>query len=132
MADAYARHAVNDNNRKLAHQTLKAHIAKSSTHPLSEALLADIESGKVPPLLVVTPADGLAEAFYGIGDALAGEGGLDMGIIFLQFALYVKPDFPLAYVALAEAYEGAKRYDLEMQAFDKVDKNSPLWLNVQI
>ena len=55
-----------------------------------------------------------------------------MGIIFLQFALYVKPDFPLAYVALAEAYEGAKKYDLEMQAFDKVDKDSPLWLNVQI
>ena len=69
-----------------------------------------------------TRSDGLAEVFYGIGDALAGEGGLDMGIIFLQFALYVKPDFPLAYVALAEAYEGAKKYDLEMEAFDKVDQ----------
>ena len=52
--------------------------------------------------------------FYGIGDALAGEGGLDMGIIFLQFALYLKPDFPLAYVALAEAYESAKKFDLEI------------------
>ncbi|MGH6748872.1 MAG: tetratricopeptide repeat protein [Methyloceanibacter sp.] len=132
VADAYARHAVNENNRKLARQTLKTHIAKSSPHPLSEALLADIDAGKVPALLVVNPSDGLAEVFYGIGDALAGEGGLDMGIIFLQFALYVKPDFPLAYVALAEAYEGAKKFDLEMEAFDKVDKDSPLWLNVQI
>ncbi len=47
--------------------------------------------------------------FYGIGDALAGEGGLDMGIIFLQFALYLEPISRLAQVALAEAYESAKR-----------------------
>jgi Flp pilus assembly protein TadD len=70
--------------------------------------------------------------FYGIGDALAGEGGLDMGIIFLQFALYLEPDFPLAQVALAEAYDSAKRYDLELAAFDNINEDSPLWLNVQI
>jgi tetratricopeptide (TPR) repeat protein len=123
---------VNFNNRKLARQTLKTHIAKSSGHPLSEALLADIESGKTPPLLVTTPAEGLGEVFYGIGDALAGEGGLDMGIIFLQFALYLEPNFPMAQVALAEAYDGAKRYDLVIQAFDQIPESSPLWLNVQI
>ena len=132
VADAYARHALNNNNRKLALQTLKAHIAKSSTHPLSEALLAEIDEGKTPKLLIASPTQGLAEVFYGIGDALAGEGGLDMGIIFLQFALYLEPDFPLAYAALAEAYDGAKKYDLEMQALDQIKPDSPLWLNVQI
>jgi tetratricopeptide (TPR) repeat protein len=132
VADAYARHAVNSNNRKLARQTLKTHIAKSAEHPLSTALLKDIEAGKTPPLLVTSPNDGMAEVFYGIGDALAGEGGLDMGIIFLQFALYLEPDFPLAQVALAEAYDSAKRYDLELAAFDNINEASPLWLNVQI
>jgi tetratricopeptide (TPR) repeat protein len=132
VADAYARHALNANNRKLARQTLKTHIAKSASHPLSEALLAEVEEGKTPSLLVATPADGLAEVFYGIGDALAGEGGLDMGVIFLQFALYLKPDFPLAHAALAEAYESARKYDLEMQALDQIKPDSPLWLNVQI
>jgi hypothetical protein len=73
VADAYARHAVNNNSRKLAKQTLKSHIAKSSGHPLSEALLAEIEEGKTPAAFH-TPNDGLA-VFYGIGDALAGEGG---------------------------------------------------------
>jgi tetratricopeptide (TPR) repeat protein len=132
VADAYARHAMNANNRKLAKQTLKAHIAKSAQHPLSTALIADSDAGKTPPLLVTNPTEGLAEVFYGIGDALAGEGGLDMGIIFLQFALYLEPDFPLAQVALAEAYDSAKRYDLELAALDKIKEDSPLWLNVQI
>ncbi|MGH6865004.1 MAG: tetratricopeptide repeat protein [Methyloceanibacter sp.] len=132
VAEAYARHAANDKNAELARETLKNHIAKAAPHPLSEALLAEIDSGKTPPLLVADPEQGLAEVFYGIGDALAGEGGLDMGIIFIQFALYLEPDFPLAYVALAEAYEGAKKYELEMQAFDRIPKDSPLWVNVQI
>jgi tetratricopeptide (TPR) repeat protein len=132
VADAYARHAVNNNNRRLARQTLKTHIAKASSHPLSEALLAEIEQGKAPLLLIANPTQGLAEVFYGIGDALAGEGGLDMGIIFLQFALYLEPDFPLAYAALAEAYDSAKKYELEMQALDQIKQDSPLWLNVQI
>ncbi|TFG85821.1 MAG: tetratricopeptide repeat protein, partial [Hyphomicrobiales bacterium] len=132
VADAYARHAVNAKNRKLAKQTLRTHIAKASRHPLSLALLGEIEAGKTPPLLVTSPSDGLAEVFYGIGDALAGEGGLDMGIVFLQFALYLKPDFPLAHVALAEAFDGAKRYDLELAEFNTISEDSPLWLNVQI
>lgn len=132
VADAYARSLVNSNNRKLAKQTLKTHIAKSAKHPLSEALLNQIEAGKTPPLLVGSPNDGLAEVFYGIGDALAGEGGIDMGIIFLQFALYLKPDFPMAQVALAQAYDTAKKYDLELAAFDTIPEDSPLWENVQI
>ena len=132
VSEAYARHAMNSNNRKLALQILKTHIGKTAGHPLSRALLDDINAGQVPPLLVVSATDGLAEVFYGIGDALAGEGGLDMGIIFLQFSLYLKPDFPLAHVALAEAYDNAKRYDLELQAFDRIPEASPLWLSVQI
>jgi tetratricopeptide (TPR) repeat protein len=132
VTEAYARHAVNANNRKLAIQTLKTHLSKTAGHPLSRALLDDISAGQTPPLLVVSPTDGLAEVFYGIGDALAGEGGLDMGIIFLQFSQYLKPDFPLAHVALAEAYDNAKRYDLELQAFDRIPETSPLWLSVQI
>jgi len=132
VADAYARHAVNANDRKLAIETIKAHMAKAAPHPLSEALLKEIENGETPPLLAANPTDGLAEVFYGIGDALAGEGGLDMGIVFLQFAIHLKPDFPLAQIALAEAYETAKKYDAEIAAFDRIPEDSPLWVNVQI
>ena len=49
VADAYARHALNANNRKLAKQTLKTHIAKSAQHPLSTALMAEIDSARPLP-----------------------------------------------------------------------------------
>ncbi len=132
VADAYARHAVNANDRELAVETIKTHIAKAAPHPLSEALLAQIGQGETPGLMAANPTDGLAEVFYGIGDALAGEGGLDMGIVFLQFALNLKPDFPLSQVALAEAYETGKKYQAEIAAFDMIQKSSPLWVSVQI
>ncbi len=132
VADAYARHAVNSNDRELAIETIKIHIDKAAPHPLSEALLAQIQNGERPGLSAATPTDGLAEVFYGIGDALAGEGGLEMGVVFLQFAIYLKPDFPLAYVALAEAYETAKKYEAEVAAFENIPQSSPLWVNVQI
>lgn len=132
VADAFARHAINANDRELAVDTIKMHIAKAAPHPLSESLLKEIESGKTPPLIVANATAGLAEVFYGIGDALAGEGGLDMGIIFLQFALYLEPNFPLANIALAEAYDLAKKYDAEIAAFDQIPEDSPLWVSVQI
>jgi tetratricopeptide (TPR) repeat protein len=132
VADAFARHAINSNDRELAAQTIKTHIAKAALHPLSEALLEQIESGENPALIVANANAGLAEVFYGIGDALAGEGGLDMGIIFLQFALYLEPDFTLAHIALAEAYDAAKKYDAEIAAFDRIPEDSPLWMNIQI
>ena len=36
---------VNSNRKDLAIATLKTHIAKTAPHPMTEALLAEIESG---------------------------------------------------------------------------------------
>ena len=45
------------------------------------ALQEQIEAGKRPDLLVRTPAEGMSEAFYGLGEALSGEGGLAVGVV---------------------------------------------------
>jgi tetratricopeptide (TPR) repeat protein len=132
IADAFARHAVNSNRKDLAIATLKMHMAKTAPHPMTEALLEEIESGGRPELIADNPTDGLAEVFYGIGDAVAGEGGLEMGVIYLKFALLLQPDFPLAQIALAEAHSAAKKYEAEIAAFDAIPRSSPLWVNVQI
>ncbi len=132
IAEAYALHEVNFGDRKKAIDILETSISKGGKHPLTDALLKEIQAGKTPPLLVKTASDGLAEVYYGIGDALTGEGGLDTGVVFLQFAIYLKPDLDLAHIALAEAYDGAQKYQQELQAFNNISPSSPLWINVQI
>lgn len=132
VVDAYARHAVRSNRPDLAIAALKLHMAKTLPHPITEALLKEIEAGGTPELVASNPQEGLAEVFYGIGSVAVGEGNLEVGTQYLKFALLLKPDFPLAQVALAEAYSEAEKYEDEIAAFDEIPPSSPLWLNVQI
>lgn len=132
VAEAYARHVAKFGSRKKAIQILRQSIAKGGPRPTTQALLTEIKSGKTPKLQVNSPAEGVAEVFYGIGSALASEGGLDTGVIFLQLSVYMNPNMTLAHIALAEAYDGAGKYKMEIQSLDRVPASSPLWLNVQI
>ncbi len=134
IALAYARHAANSGDAKLAISVLKGHFdrAKSEGHPTALALQEEIEAGGRPALLVTTPVEGMAEAFYGLGEALAGEGGVSVGAVYLQFALYLTPDFPFALASLANAYETTKRYEAALAVYDRIPKGTPLQLSIDI
>jgi Flp pilus assembly protein TadD len=132
IAEAYARHLAAHGDRKDAVKVLRRHIQKTSGHPLSTALLETLEAKSDPGYLAATPREGLAEVFYGIGDALTGEGGIEMGIVFLQLALYLEPTLPLANLALAEAWEATKKPEFAIEAYGRIEESSPLWLSVQI
>ncbi|RMF08637.1 MAG: tetratricopeptide repeat protein, partial [Alphaproteobacteria bacterium] len=132
IAEAYARHLAAHGDTHKAAAVIRKHIASATSHPISRALLKQLEAGKNPGLLVTDPIAGMAEVYYGIGDALTGEGGVEIGTIYLQLALRLKPDFPLALRSLGEVYDAAKRYDLAIEAYNRVPRSSPLWLTVQI
>jgi tetratricopeptide (TPR) repeat protein len=131
---AFARHAANGGDMKLAQSILKAHFdrAKSDGHPVARALEVQIDAGQRPELLITTPTQGLAEVFYGLGEALTGEGGTSVGAIYLQLALYVVPEFPFALATLANAYETTKRYDSAIAAYDRIPKDTPLQSSIDI
>jgi len=131
---AYAQHAAHAGDAKLALSVLKAHFEKTKNdgHPVARALQEQIEAGRRPELLITTPTEGLAEAFYGLGEALTGEGGLNVGAVYLQFALYLVPNSSFALAALANAYEATKRYDDAIAAYDRIPKGTPLQSSVEI
>lgn len=132
VALAYARHAASSRKSKLAKRVLDKHLNRARPHPEAVALLDLITSGGIPGLLVATAEDGLAEVFFGLGDALTSEGGIHIGTIYLQFAVLIKSNFPFALTSLAQVYEQSKKYDRAIETYDRVPKSSPLWLRVQI
>ena len=134
FALAYAQHAANAGDTKLAQGILQGQIdrARGEGHPLVKAYLKQIESGERLPLMAGTPSQGLAEAFYGLGEALMSEGGLGASAVFLQYALYLEPQMPFALATMANVFEGAKRYELANATYDRIPKGSPLDAQIEM
>jgi tetratricopeptide (TPR) repeat protein len=131
---AYARHAANAGDHKKALSIVNEQIEKSQGdgHPLLRSLKASLHSGKKVDLIVSNPSEGLAEVFYGLGEALISEGAVGVGLLYMQMALYIEPDHQFALAALASAYEGNKQYADAIATYDRIPSTSPLATAVEI
>ncbi len=134
IALAYARHAARNGNLKLANEILdqQSERNQSEPHVLVRELRAEIGPDKKTQLLVTTPAEGMAEVFYGLGEALTSEGGLSMGILYLQLALYSEQNHAFALAALASAYETGQRYKDAIAAYERIPSGSALQSAIDI
>src|SRR5690606_12626923 len=104
----------------------------SPDHPLAERDLAMLASdGELPPL-VATASEGVAEALYGLGSALAADTSSSLAELYLNLALYMRPDFDIARSLLGGAYEAQERWADAVASYSKVGKDSPLYLNARI
>jgi tetratricopeptide (TPR) repeat protein len=131
---AYTHHAGNSGDPKLAKSVLKEHMDKSSVdgHSMARALRDQLNTSDKIPLMIETPDAGLAEVFYGLGEALTSEGGVAVGAVYLQLALFMKPDFPFALAALANVHETTKRHDAAIAIYDRIPQGTPLAASIVI
>ncbi len=134
VALAYAHHASAGGDNKLASATLEEHAKKTGggVHPVAKGLAQQLKDGKQVGLLVETPSQGLAEIFYGLGEALASEGGISVGAVYLQMALYLEPTSPFALAALANVYETSKNYEAAIAAYDRIPAGTALQQAIDI
>ncbi len=131
---AYTQHAANSNDFKLARTILKEHMDRSASdgHPMAIALREQLATNAQLPLLIGSAQDGMAEVFYGLGEALTSEGGVALGALYLQMALYLRPDFPFALAALANVQETTKHYENAIAVYDRIPKGTPLAASIDI
>ena len=132
VVEAYGRFLERTGRTDEAASLYRDYEALSPEHPLMKANLARIAKGTKPEPLVTHPAEGAAEALYGLGSALAQESGLDLSIVYLQLGLYLRPDFDVARILLGDIYERAQDWKTAITTYEGVDSSSPLRPNADI
>lgn len=132
VVQAYASFAARDGRRDEARTALASFLEMSGEHPLAEFELKRLDAGETPPPLVANAREGVAEALYGLGSALAGDTSSNLAELYLNLALFMRPDFDIARSLLGGAYETQKRWADAVAAYDRIGKSSPLYLNARI
>jgi tetratricopeptide (TPR) repeat protein len=132
VSDAYARWLSRNKDGAAAAGIYEAFDKKLPRHPLVQEGLRDTKAGKKLPPLVDSAQAGAAEALYGIGATLTRRGGEDLALVYLQLALYLQPNHPLALLSLADLYESVKKPQMAIKVYERMPASSPLKRNAQI
>jgi tetratricopeptide (TPR) repeat protein len=123
-----SRHAASGEALKIF-QTFDKSLPR---HPLIVDEMTAINAGKKLAPLVDSPQAGAAEVLYGLGASLGRRGGQDLGLVYLQLALYLVPNHPLALLSLADLYETMKKPQLAVLIYERMPTESPLRRNSEI
>ncbi|WP_426443133.1 tetratricopeptide repeat protein [Bradyrhizobium genosp. P] len=130
--DEYARWTSRNKDDAAAIALYEAFDKKLPRHPLVLEGIKEAKAGKKLPPLVESPQGGAAEALYGIGATLTRRGGEDLALVYLQLALYLQPNHPLALLSLADLYESVKKPQMAIKVYERMPASSPLKRNAQI
>lgn len=131
---AFAHHEAAHRGKAAARRVIRQHERKSKgdRHVLVRDFLSRLDDTARMNLLVQTPKDGIIEVLYGLGEALAGEGGLTPGMLYLQMALYVEKTHAFALAALASALESTNRHADANAIYNRIPGNTPLHSAIEI
>jgi tetratricopeptide (TPR) repeat protein len=132
LVQAYGSLLSRQGNKDEALKVFSAFNDSLPRHPLIVEAMADIKAGKKLPVLIDSPQAGAAEVLYGLGSALGRRGGEELGLVYLQLALYLAPQHPLALLSLADLYEGIKKPEMAIETYERVPATSPLQRNALI
>lgn len=130
--DAYARWLSRNGKTDEAKKVYNDFAKVLPHHPLVDQALDELNAGKQLAPLAKTPAAGAAEALFGLGTALGRQGGEEIGLVYLQLAVYLDPNHPLALLSLADLYETMKKPELAVETYDRIPAGALLKRNAEI
>ncbi len=88
---------------------------------LFEAARMRLAEGHKPDPMIGSAAAGMAEGFFDIASILPKDRAGEIVLIYTRLALYLRPDFPMAQLLLADIYEGFGRFSEAARIHRSID-----------
>ncbi len=127
VIDAFGRFLERAGRKDEATELYTKYAADGGLKQIALAGLARLKAGKKPDALVARPEDGAAEALFGIAASLTDQSSVDVSILYLRLALYLRPDLDLGAVLLADRFESLQKYEDAIVVYGTIEKSSPYY-----
>lgn len=125
IAEAFGRFLERDGRKDDALTYYTKLQSEPALQPMAAQGLARLAANKRPERLVASPAQGAAEALFGIAASLSDQNSADVAVFYLRLALFLEPDMDLAKIVLADRFEALDKYEDAIATYKSLDENSP-------
>ncbi len=132
VIEAYGNFLERQGRRADAEKLYRDFLADNPESPAIASLLSSVGNTAKPAPLMGTANDGAAEAFFGAASVLSRQDGGEAAEIYLQLALYLRADFAVARILLADILESAQRVDEALKLYDSIDPKSLFGWSAQL
>lgn len=125
VVEAYGRMLERAGRGADAAALYRTHLNQGGFLPVVEPGLQRIAAGTRPEPLVSTPAEGAAEALFGLAASLTDASSADMSVLYLRMALHLWPDFALGHILLGDRFDQLRKFEEAIIAYRSVESGSP-------
>ena len=101
-----------------------AYLESTGADLALEPSYAALEEGTSVDPVIANATDGIAESLFDIAFLLQRQQAVDTSLVLTRKAIYLKPDFAVAQIFLADTLAGDSRYEAAIDAYYKVPTDS--------
>jgi tetratricopeptide (TPR) repeat protein len=132
VLEAYGRFLESRGRAADASALYRSHMTEGGLASVTRPGLARIAADQKAEPMVRSPADGAAEALFGIAASLTDAQSADVSILYLRMALYLRSDLGLAHILLADRFETLRKFDAAIAIYHSIDASSPYFRMAQV
>jgi tetratricopeptide (TPR) repeat protein len=127
MANFYQRHGRDDEAQALYQRFVKDNAGSE----LAESAIT-VNPAELPPPLIGSSKDGLAEALFDLASVVNQPETLDLALLYARCAVELRPHLTLGQLLLSDVLSAQNKPELSLEVLAGIPQSSPYWWSTRL